>query len=525
LRIALAIAGSWFAIDAQEPPPARPADAPTPDFSAGRARWHVAAIARAPHPTGSPEAKRVRGVLVEELNALGLAAEIQAPRDPDSPLRNVLARQRGQGPPGKKALMLSAHYDSVPNCPGAADDASGVAVILETLHALKSGPPLARDLIVQFSDGEEIGLRGAELFVDEHAWARDVGVVLNFDARGNTGPSYMFETSEGNGWLIQQYAQAALRPLASSLSMDLYRIMPNDTDLTIYKRAGMAGLNFALTGGLAYYHSPADTPGNLDLRSLQHQGDHALALTRQLGGLDLDDTRGGNVVYTSVLGRTVLYYPHSWALPLALAALAVFLVVAGTGLWTGRLGPFDLATGVGVWLTAAVASVFAVGGFTLILRDILNGLGVPWRNLELPIMTASAVLATVVSLSLERRAAKRRPLAALSLGALAWWLVAALVTAVWLPGGSYLFVWPVLFGLLGLGVSFRVRDDSALGWLAPLLGLIPTLVLVPPLIRAAFDGLGLRLAALVMLMVVLLVGALLPLLGPVVDRGAIHDGH
>ena len=131
LRIALAIAVSWFAIDAQEPPLARPADAPAAVFSAARALAHVKAIARA------------------------------------------------------------------------------------------------------------------------HPWAQDVGVVLNLDTRGNAGPSYMFETSQGNGWLIRQYAQAVPRPLAASLSMDIYRIMPNDTDLTIYKQAGMAGLNFAVTGGVA----------------------------------------------------------------------------------------------------------------------------------------------------------------------------------------------------------------------------------------------------------------------------------
>ena len=103
---------------------------------------------------------------------------------------------KGQGPSGKKALMLCAHYDSVPTGPGASDNAAGVAVVLETLRALKAGPPLERDVIALFPDGEENGFHGSRLFVDEHPWAKDVSVVLNFDARGNSGPSIMFETSD-----------------------------------------------------------------------------------------------------------------------------------------------------------------------------------------------------------------------------------------------------------------------------------------------------------------------------------------
>ena len=171
----------------------------------------------------------------------------------------------------------------------AGDDAAGVAVVLETLRALKAGTPLDRDVIALFDDGEEVGLLGSQLFVDEHPWAKDVGVVLNFDARGNSGPSILFETSEGNGWLVEQFARAAPHPLATSASMDIYRIMPNSTDLTTFKAAGMGGLNFAFIGGLADYHSPADTPGNLDRRTLQHQGENALAMARRMGGLDLEN--------------------------------------------------------------------------------------------------------------------------------------------------------------------------------------------------------------------------------------------
>jgi len=166
VAVAWVIAVSWFGIDAQKPPPSLPADAPSEQFAAGRAQKHVEAIARAPHPMGSPEAERVRRVLVQKLEELGLVPEIQSPKISDSPARNVLTRLKGQDPPGKKALMLCAHYDSVPAGPGASDDASGVAVVLETLRALKAGPPLDRDVIVLFMEWVlPLALAAAVLFL------------------------------------------------------------------------------------------------------------------------------------------------------------------------------------------------------------------------------------------------------------------------------------------------------------------------------------------------------------------------
>ena len=102
----------------------------------GRAQKHVEAIARAPHPMGSPESVRVRQTIMRKLEEIGLEPEGQKPRLAGQEIPyNVLARMKGQGAPGKKALLLAAHYDSVSDGPGASDNAAGVAVVLETLRA------------------------------------------------------------------------------------------------------------------------------------------------------------------------------------------------------------------------------------------------------------------------------------------------------------------------------------------------------------------------------------------------------
>ena len=87
-----------------------------------------------------------------------------------------------------KAVMLVAHYDSVPNGTGASDDGAGVVALLETVRAVKSTAPLKNDVIFLFTDGEETGLLGANAFISEHPWAKDVGLVLNFEAREICGP-------------------------------------------------------------------------------------------------------------------------------------------------------------------------------------------------------------------------------------------------------------------------------------------------------------------------------------------------
>ena len=255
-----------------EPPRAVPETAPPAEFSSARALRHVRAVAEKPHPTGSDEIERVRRYIIVELGALGISAEVQTAEVvpaqgaegwpvPAARVQNIVARVPGTS--NSRALMLAAHYDSVPTGPGASDDAAGVAALLETLRALKSGPPLKNDLVVIFSDAEELGLVGAHAFADEHPWMKDVGLVLNFEARGAGGPSMMFETSDGNGALIRELASAAPHTVANSLMYAVYKRLPNDTDMTVYKRAGAAGLNFAYAARITSYHTALDSADEL----------------------------------------------------------------------------------------------------------------------------------------------------------------------------------------------------------------------------------------------------------------------
>jgi hypothetical protein len=481
----LALVGG-LAVYRQAPPVVVVATAPADEFSAERAMAHVRVIGSKAHPMGSPEAARVREYLLEQLRSLGTNPQTQT-ATAGLVLENILGVLPGTKP-GGPAVVLAAHSDSVVAGPGAGDDAAGVAAILETVRAVRAGPPLSNDLIVLITDGEERGLLGAMFFVEDRTWLDRVGLVLNFEARGNRGPAYMFETSDRNGWLIREYARAAPHPMGTSLAYSVYQRMPNSTDLTVFKQHGLKGLNFAFVEGVEHYHQPTDTPENLDARSLQHQGSSALALARHFGRLDLTLAASEpDAVYFHAMGPNLVVYPGSWVGPLAAGAIALFLAVAVLGLRIGRVTVLGMVVASGVALAAVVAATAASWGAWQLVRPWRSPGGPKGYQGSLEIAAGLSVLAAVVSLSVCRIMRGRLNSADQALGGMVWWLVLTVGAAFFLPGGSYLLLWPLVFCLAGVTVSVALPRA---GRLPACLGAVPALVIVPPTLQAFCIALG-----------------------------------
>jgi hypothetical protein len=502
---------------AARPPEVLPSSAPPGEFSATRAMEYVQAIAERPHPVGTPAHRAVRSYTLGEIERLGLQPETQkttsvsgkwGPPHPAAAIENVMARLEGSG--NGKAVLLMGHYDSVPTSPGASDDAHSVALLLETLRALKTGPPLMNDVIFLITDAEELGLLGAKAFVEEHPWAQDVGVVLNFEARGTSGPSIMFETSPENGWLIRAFAAAAPYPLASSLSAAVYELLPNDTDLTIFIEAGYSGLNFAYIENLPYYHTWMDNVEQLDRRSLQHQGSNALSLTRHYGNADLEQRVGTHQVYFNPLGYFLIYYPAAWVIPLAVAAAILMIGILWLGLRKGLLSLWGLFSSFLIFLISL--GCVALLGLLLwwLVLSYLDRYAALYASDFFFIGFISVTTALFVTLY---GRLGRTGVCNLWSGALFCWLLLTLVTSFLLPGGSYLFAWPLISGLLGLAAMIVVneefsQDPKAPAWLV--LFAVPGLVLISPTIDNLYTAMTLALAPGLMLLTGLLLGMLIP---------------
>ena len=500
-----------------------PASAPPAEFSSGRALEHVRAIAQKPHPMGSPENAAVRDYLLEELTALGLKPEVQKTTAAHywfgnalfvGTPENVLARLEGTTS-GGKAFLLMAHYDSVPTGPGASDDGAGVATMLETLRALKAGPPLKNDVIFLFTEGEERGLLGARAFVDSHRWAEDVGVVLNLEARGHTGPAYLFETSDEAGWVVREFAKATPYPITGSDSVAFYKRSGSDSDLSVFLDAGRAGLNVAYIQGLTHYHSRMDNAEELDEGSLQHMGSYALPLTRHFGNVSLDHTKAPDEVYFNIF-RFLVHYPESWAIPFMALVVLLFVGVVALGFRRRQLTLGGIVVGLLALLGSTI--VAALGAYLIWtpIRTLHPG-GIWALEYEAPLFWMGfASLTVAIPAALYVGFSKKIRVANLAVGALLWWLLLTAATSVLFPPASYLFTWPLLFALLGLGVLFALGDQQASPWYpfaALTLSAIPAVFLFAPGVYGVpltRELLSPNVAPLFALVIVLMLGLLIP---------------
>lgn len=493
-----------------EAPPIGIAEPPPSEFSPARAMRDVVAIAREPHPLASAEHDRVRDYIAGRLRELGANPQVQTttvarhiPFGPDTwaVVSNIVGRIPGfVGTPGSArvqanestgAVLIVAHYDSVPSGPGAGDDAASVAAILETIRALKAGPALRNDLVVLFTDGEELGMLGASAFVDSYPALGEVKVVLNFEFRGDQGPSMLFQTSERNLWLVNQFAAAAPFPRATSAAVSVYRRLPSDTDLTVFLAAGLDGMNFAPSGGITRYHTALDNSALLDPRSLQHQGMYVLSMARRFGSIELDDPHFDDQIFF-VAGGILMHYTKHFALPLAMLVAMLVAVGLGIGIFDGRFNPGGIATGAVIYaLALAIALLEARGTWSLMAA--LAGYrmlpcGTTYGGAYYSVAALATIFATLwtgyVVISPRIRAQN------LGAGALVIWAMLMLAVSFVFPGGSYLFTWPLLFATLALSYRSRVTAEHATirPAILALVGLVPGAAMIAPAFVASPDG-------------------------------------
>lgn len=451
-------------------------------FSAEAAFQHLTDLLgeQVPHPTGSAANRVVRSRVIEHFDRLGWQVSTQAAPSCRAAYHlincadvvNVIAKRPGANPTG--TLVAATHYDSVPAGPGVADAGASVAALMQIAESITRGAPARNDIVFLITDGEERNLLGAKAFVDEHPLAGDVAAVVNLESRGSSGLSFLFETSENNGWLVDSYLRTATRPATSSLFYEVYRRLPNDTDLTVFKEAGWPGLGFAFIDGYADYHTPNDSLERLDLGSLQHQGDNALGLIRDLGARDFAGSDSGNATYMDLLGVASVAWDEAWTALLGGILLLVVVASAARWLLACALTFGQLLWGAGIWLVAALAAIWAAQLSVAVVQS-LSELSRPWAAYPVSMRLTLWSWPILVAASLVCALGRRAGYPGLALGPSIAFALLAAILALFVPGVSVHFLlplmpWCVLLIVLGSSRAFEPTPAAAFGWCAVLLG-------------------------------------------------------
>ena len=491
-------------------------------FSVENALNHLKVITKEPHYTSSYYHQEVQNYIINELDKMGLETEIQnqvvlSSRRVGTNAANIIGTIKGSR--SGKSLVLLTHYDSSAHSSfGASDAGSGVVTILEGVRAFlsKNIIPL-NDIHVVFTDAEEIGLLGAEAFVKNHKLIDNVGLVLNFEARGSGGPSYMLmETNGMNSKLISEFANANPRfPAANSLMYSIYKMLPNDTDLTVFReQANINGFNFAFIGDHFDYHTSLDTYERLDRNTLLHQADYFMSMVNHFSKSDLSNLDSDvDYVYSNFPFLKLIYFSNSWIYPLLILSAIFFLVLIFLGLVLNKLQLDGILNGI----IPFIISLFVCIGLTVVLwnfivflnpehADMLHGFtyngyfyifGFIFFNLFCLLLIYRPFFDKFSDLTL-------------IIFPLLFWIIINLLISLFLKGAAY-FIIPVYFVLFSILAAFIFDLKTNKLMIVWTCLSIPLIYMFAPQLKMFPVGLGLKNLFISSVLLILVFSLLLPI--------------
>lgn len=491
------------------------------EFSLENALNHLKKISKEPHYAGSKEHKNVQNYIVSELQKMGFETEIQTQTAINkkwfvaTTAENIIAKLKGTG--SEKALLLLTHYDSSPHSSlGASDAGSGVVTILEGLRAfLAKNETPKNDLIILISDAEELGLLGAQAFVDKHPWTKDIGLVLNFEARGSGGPSYMLmETNGKNSKLLSEFLAAKPNfPAANSLMYSIYKKLPNDTDLTIFREdANINGFNFAFIGDHFDYHTAQDSYERLDKETLLHQADYFTTSLNYFSNSDLTNlTSEEDFVYVNFPIIKLATYPFSWVLPMVILCTILFLILLFFGFSLNKIDIKGMLKG----FIPFVVSLILCGGISYGLWEILLIIHPHYNDIlhgftynGYQYIIAFVFLNLWLLFTIYKRTSKEEKTTNLLVAPLFFWLLLNFIISSSLRGAGF-FIIPVISALLILAIAiFLNLKDSVKRVLFTILS-IPTIYIFAPMVKMFPVGLGLKILFVSGLFIALVFGLMI----------------
>ncbi|WP_435414186.1 M20/M25/M40 family metallo-hydrolase [Polaribacter aestuariivivens] len=491
------------------------------DFSIDNALGHLKNISKKAHYVGAENHKKVQNYLVSELQEMGFETEIQTQTALNkkwfaaTTTENIIAKIKGTG--NGKALMLLTHYDSNPHSSlGASDAGSGVVTILEGIRAFLAKKEVPKnDIIILFSDAEEIGLLGAQAFVENHSWTKNVGLVLNFEARGSGGPSYMLmETNGKNSKLLSEFlATEPNFPAANSLMYSIYKKLPNDTDLTVFREdANINGFNFAFIGDHFDYHTAQDSYERLDRETLLHQAEYLTTSLNYFANSNLSNLNSEeDFVYVNFPFIKLITYPFSWVLPMLIICTIIFIILLFFGISLNKIDVKNILKGfIPFILSLVLCGGISFGLWKLIVlihphyNDILHG----FTYNGYTYISTFVFLNLWLLFTIYKRTSHQDKPTNLLIAPIFFWLIINFIISDSLKGAGFLII-PVICVLFILAIAvFTNLEDKLKRILFTILS-IPTIYIFAPLVKMFPVGLGLKILFVSALFIVLVFGLMI----------------
>ncbi len=462
-------------------------DARATGFSSVRASEDIRQIAVEPHSVRNQEALgKVRDYLIRRVSELGLESEVFTYKDHTDKygwtydVNNIYTKIDGKNGEDGTYIMIVAHYDSSPakrageeeGSTGAADDGYGLATILEIIELIKQNEDeMVNGVKILFTDAEETGLIGANKEMTYNRELYDnVSYVINIEARGIAGPLIMFETTDKNIEVMKLYRNANF-PVAYSLASDVYSKMPNGSDFTEFKNAGFAGVNFAILKSLDYYHTPEDNYDNIDFSTLQHYGEQILPIVEtfvfneKYSNPEIFEG-DQNAVFFTLLPNVLVMYSTTFSN--VLLGIIIFVLLATTiilfrnekislkrtTVWfIAWLLIAAITTGLGYAVSRIVSILFNIEFKLFYMPKVPNANGIVFF-----MVTICFILIWWLIYTLKKN---DNNLLNILLGGIYFNLIILIMFSKLLPGGTFLFTWPILLSLVPLVlVCIDLQNDD-----------------------------------------------------------------
>lgn len=444
----------------------------TSRFSAISAARYLNVIAKKPHSIHDKQShEEVYQYLYDELEKMDLNPQTyeyivtkKSESFPGYNIKNIFAKLDGKS---EDAILLVAHYDSAYGWDysnktplkgvsyGAADDGYGIATILETVRAIKElETPLENDVLILFTDSEEADLDGATNALEKNPELFEhVNLVINIEARGIKGPAIMFETGDKNSSIIEYFNKNAKSPFSSSLATDIYRIMPNGSDFSVFLKNGFNGMNFAVVDNLDYYHTEKDSYENIDLESIQHYGEQIFSLIKSFSltpNKNLPNFEANsNEVFFNILRGIMVNYSEHFAVFLLIAVIVSIIVLIAIVYKNHRFKVWKIMFFTVVLLVISFAcSLFATSVPYLLAKayglkfNLIYLTHIP--NANFIFIMIIAIVAFLFAFVCKKIVSEGDNKTELLLAGISLNLIFAALTTVFLTGASYLFIIPVI---------------------------------------------------------------------------------